>query len=110
MKNIPSKIFLNLGEDLECFEDFNDLGEVTWCENEVGDGDIEYQRKLIWHNLSKNPKDLPKKDYDVVIVCVKRESGHTESLTGYYDGNGWWVDEEGKNPNVIAWMDFPKFK
>ena len=38
MKNIPNTIFLNLGEDLEDFEDFNELGEVTWCADKVGDG------------------------------------------------------------------------
>ena len=35
MKNIPNTIFLNLGEDLEDFEDFNELGEVTWCADNV---------------------------------------------------------------------------
>ena len=40
MKNIPNTIFLNLGEDLEDFEDFNELGEVTWCADKIGDGDI----------------------------------------------------------------------
>ena len=35
MKNIPNTIFLNLGEDLEDFEDFNELGEVTWCADKM---------------------------------------------------------------------------
>ena len=67
MKNIPNTIFLNLGEDLEDFEDFNELGEVTWCTDKVGDGDVEYQRKPIWHDLKENPDDLPSNDRIVLI-------------------------------------------
>ena len=74
MKNIPNTIFLNLGEDLEDFEDFNELGEVTWCADKVGDGDIEYQRKPIWHYLKKNPNDLPKtENYILIVVKIKKE-------------------------------------
>ena len=58
MKHIPNKIFLNLGFKPEKGDDFNDLQEVTWCVDKVDDKDIEYQRKPIWHDLRKNPKDL----------------------------------------------------
>ena len=110
MKNIPNTIYLNLGEDLEDFEDFNELGEVTWCADKVGDGDIEYQRKPIWHDLKKNPNDLPKtENYILIVVKIKKELLY---FTGYYldrfhlDGyvRGSYSD------NVIAWMDIPKFK
>ena len=108
MKNIPNKIFLNIGYEPEKGEDFNDLGEVTWCADKVNDSDIEYQRKPIWHDLNKNPKDFPK-DWDVVIVSVKQKF-IAFSDTGYYDGKRWWVDEEVETPNVIAWINIPKFK
>ena len=69
----------------------------------------EEREKLTWHDLRKNPNDLPE-NFDVVIVCVKRVSGHTESLIGYNDGGIWFVEQEGEEPNVIAWMDIPAFK
>ena len=46
LKNIPDRIYLNLGLDGECGEvDFNELDEVTWSQDEISDGDIEYVRK-----------------------------------------------------------------
>lgn len=46
MKNIPSKIFLQVGEDVDNQDDFRDLGEVTWCEDMIFDTDIEYTRHI----------------------------------------------------------------
>lgn len=45
MKNIPKKIYLNLGMDeieVENVKDFNELREVTWCEDRQSESDIEY--------------------------------------------------------------------
>ena len=48
MKNIPDIIYLQVGEDDEeiCGEiDFEkDLTDVTWCQDRIGDRDIEYIR------------------------------------------------------------------
>jgi len=41
MKNIPKKIFLQVGEG----DSFEMAGEVTWCSSRVEDTDIEYIRK-----------------------------------------------------------------
>jgi hypothetical protein len=44
MKNIPKKIYLQIGEDCDC-EDWNDVypsHEVTWCGDKINDNDIEY--------------------------------------------------------------------
>lgn len=42
MKNIPTKIYLQIGEaDLTC-DDFNELHEVSWCSERINDNDIEY--------------------------------------------------------------------
>nr|DAT13029.1 MAG TPA: hypothetical protein [Caudoviricetes sp.] len=45
MKNIPKRIFLNLGdiEDLGV-KDFKELSDITWSEERVFDSDIEYIR------------------------------------------------------------------
>lgn len=44
MKNIPERIWLNTGLDKnEDVKDFNELSEVTWCEDKTSDGDIPYK-------------------------------------------------------------------
>ena len=117
MKNIPNTIFLNLGEDLEDFEDFNELGEVTWCADKIGDGDIEYQRKPIWHDLKKNPNDLPNRSKDPVVFVMTR----LYKLVGYgialYEGEKssmmWMVGDlqfPFKDNRILAWMSIPEFK
>jgi len=46
MKNIPKKIYLQIG-DCDC-EDWNDvypLNGITWCIDKISDNDIEFIRK-----------------------------------------------------------------
>ena len=102
MKHIPNKIYLNVGCDPKEVEDFSELSEVTWCADKINDNDIEYQRKPIWHDLRKNPDDLPNSDRRVLIVS----SCHV--VTSSYS-NHKWVCEEICSINVTAWMDIPKF-
>jgi hypothetical protein len=107
MKNIPKKIYLNLGENIEDFEDFNELGEVTWCVDKVSDGDIEYQRKPIWHDLRKNPDDLPE-DFRVVLVIVT--IGNTRDIVKVTHTNFAWIGNVLHGSKVIAWIEIPEFK
>jgi hypothetical protein len=107
MKNIPKKIYLNLGENIEDFEDFNELGEVTWCTDKVGDGDIEYQRKPIWHDLRENPNDLPE-DFMVVLVIVT--IGNTRDIVKVTHTNFAWIGNVLHGSKVIAWMEIPEFE
>ena len=45
MKNIPERIWLNTGlESGETSGNFNELSEVTWCQDKTSDGDIPYRR------------------------------------------------------------------
>ena len=116
MKNIPNKIFLNLGEDLEDFEDFNELGEVTWCADKVGDGDIEYTRKPIWHDLRKNPDDLPEVNVPVLVktrVGIICSYGNAVCWYGYNNNNKnyeWKFTGHKNKLDVLAWMEIPEFK
>ena len=116
MNNIPNKIFLNLGEDLEDFDDFNELGEVTWCVDKVGDGDIEYQRKPIWHDLKENPDDLPKENKVVVVKYISYIGCHECYGIATYRFNQdeqcyeWAFSHIGSYEEILAWMDIPKFK
>ena len=43
MNNIPSKIYLQIGEDCDC-ENFNKLHDVSWCKDKINENDIEYIR------------------------------------------------------------------
>jgi len=51
MKNLPDKIYLNLGDlsEEEYNElDFNDLSEVTWSDDDVQGRNVEYVRKDVF--------------------------------------------------------------
>jgi len=47
MKNIPKKIFLQIGEDVDKKDniDFNELAGVTWCVEKINKTDLEYVLK-----------------------------------------------------------------
>lgn len=42
IKNLPKRIYLNIGDGIPDDVDFRDLSEVTWSEERVNDSDIEY--------------------------------------------------------------------
>lgn len=44
MKNIPKRIYLNIGDGVPDDADFRDLKEVTWSEERMFDNDIEFVR------------------------------------------------------------------
>lgn len=44
MKNIPKQIYIQIDPEREAPEDFNDLEEITWSEDEINDNDIKYYR------------------------------------------------------------------
>jgi hypothetical protein len=46
MKNVPDKIYLQVGDDdlFEADGDFKELSEVSWCQDKIYDSDIEYVR------------------------------------------------------------------
>lgn len=42
MKNIPKKIYLNIGLNPYEKDDFYDIDDITWSEGVTGNNDIEY--------------------------------------------------------------------
>jgi hypothetical protein len=42
MKNIPQTIFLQVDPAGERPEDFNQIGEATWCKDRINSNDLEY--------------------------------------------------------------------
>src|SRR5690606_7010112 len=57
MKNIPQKIYLQLGDDyLDETSDFNKCSEVTWCEDRQYESDIEYVLVKDIESASESPE------------------------------------------------------
>lgn len=57
MKNIPQKIYLQLGDDyLDESSDFNKCSEVTWCEDRQYESDIEYVLVKDIESASESPE------------------------------------------------------
>jgi hypothetical protein len=54
MKNIPNKIYLQVGDedDLENV-DFNELADVSWCQDQIFDTDLVYyhRKNINWKQL-----------------------------------------------------------
>lgn len=44
MQNIPEKIYIQIGEEVDTDEDidFNELAEVSWCSDKIYDNDLVY--------------------------------------------------------------------
>lgn len=64
MKNIPNKIYLNLGLQEDSTDiDFNELSEITWSQDKVDADDIEYVRK--------EPVDWEARRFELVRESLK---------------------------------------
>lgn len=100
MKNIPKKIYLNLGMDeieVENVKDFNELREVTWCKDRQSESDIEYQ--LLVNSKWININDFIPEDYLRVLWIDNRDS---KINIGYF------VPSQTKIPEYVThWMNLP---
>ena len=47
MKNVPEKIYLQVGENTDQFDNFNKLVGVSWCAEQINKNDIVYVREDI---------------------------------------------------------------
>ena len=56
---------------------------------------------VIWHNLEKNPDDVPKTNKDVV---AKMSDEFRDCITHYNPDTGYWEDG-----TPIAWFEYPEF-
>ena len=70
--------------------------------------------KLQWHDLEKDPNDLPK-DYKTMCICLGDFGSQYQPVprvcVGYYDSLGW-SDYMGSSlySTVRYWCELPKFK
>lgn len=56
---------------------------------------------IIWHDLEKNPDDVPKTNKDVV---AKIHDESRDCITHYNPDTGYWEDG-----TPIAWFEYPEF-
>lgn len=104
MKNIPDKIYLNLGDECPYNADFRNLSEVTWSEDKVSDNDIEYVRKSEWINVKER---LPEDDR-LVLAHFADVDSPLEYATAYYRNGVWNVpDDWYYDCRIDYWMPIP---
>lgn len=96
MKNIPERIYLNIGE--EASADFRELSEVTWSEERVDDNDIAYTRKPQWISVEE---ELPPNDDDVLV-----SDGNGLHIAVYWCGDWYSLDDEFTHQPQM-WMPIP---
>lgn len=76
-----------------------------------------YNKANEWHNLRKNPNDLPKADTLIRVrtssgmehiceTCWYEPSGYGKLIISFYELNGEWIDDN----EIIAWCEIPSFK
>lgn len=66
------------------------------------------ENAIKWHDLRKNPNDLPTQDNTSMSDYVITDRGF-----GYYNGRikSWWVKNDcALTDKVIAWCEIPKFE
>ena len=57
------------------------------------------ENEIVWHDLRKDPNDLPKEDCEVIIKCL----GEEEDTWKFFSAEGFPI-------KTIAWCEKPQFK
>jgi len=92
IKNIPKKIYLNLGFDKdellqdEDFKDLNYHGEITWCEDKINDTDIEYTLKPVEPAKGLTDEEIEEWANEYVIPDTIPTNA---AFIGFKDGAKW---------------------
>ena len=68
MKNIPERIYLQIGEDTPHDCNFEELDEVTWCQDKISDNDIEYIRVKKVDHEDIRPIAPPDEDINIRMI------------------------------------------
>lgn len=98
IKNLPEKIYLNLGvKDIGEDIDFKELSEVTWSQDKINDTDIEYTRtyKSLQEILDMLPKEI---DFNNKTYSLSITSGCNPEL--------WCVAYVGSDPTDVLNYEF----
>lgn len=90
MKNLPERIYLNIGDEVPADSDFRELSQVTWSEERVFDNDIAFMRKPQWISVEE---DLPSNDDNVLVYVLSTEFRIGGYEVAYYDGEDWYTSD-----------------
>ena len=70
------------------------------------------KNNFVWHDLRKDPNDLPKECRNVLCFVWQGEGyycvGHI--IKGGDNFVRWWASNKSEQLNVIAWCEIPQFK
>jgi len=99
MKNIPQKIYLQIGEDAEDAESFDDLSDVCWCADKINQNDIEYTLTPV---ISKEggQQDIPMEKDNWIKVEDKKpeEDKWVLVFNGYWTGVAKYNEDKNYDP------------
>lgn len=77
------------------------------------EGVVEVMQDNKWHDLRKDPKDLPKlkkgESFKTVLIYTKQYCHDWYDTASYSDGSFFINGEDGRE-KVIAWREVPKFQ
>jgi hypothetical protein len=57
MKNLPEKLYLQIGEEADESVDFNDLYGVSWCDDQIHENDVVYIREDLVIKMLENDNE-----------------------------------------------------
>lgn len=57
MKNLPEKLYLQIGEEADESVDFNDLYCVSWCDDQIHENDVVYVREDLVIKMLENDNE-----------------------------------------------------
>lgn len=104
---------LLLNEETGKFEKVPDYKvEIYFDTAEIRDKWIEDQKRCVWHDLSKDPEDLPETEGDVLVCLhgVDRNITHQRSYElVYFIPDEGFYENKAKNDIVIAWKHIDSF-
>lgn len=92
-------------EEEKCYED--NYGLLDWYHEFVREFNkrLKENQKLLWHDLRKNPNDLPESDKEKMYYVTDKDGRY--SLARYYCDT--WSDTD-IIENILAWYELPKFE
>lgn len=106
MKNLPERIYLNIGDEVPSDSDFRELSEVTWSEEKMFDNDIAFTRKPQWKSVEE---ELPE-ETRLVLAAFKLDGYRTARMAIYSHDYERWISFPGTCTlsNVDFWMPIPE--
>ena len=67
---------------------------------------LKAARQEMWHDLRKNPNDLPEENQEVLVLFTLPDKSKNDVITAQFENNDFnFVDLQ----DVIAWREIPTF-